>query len=93
LLHRTSAPLLLASALGSGDGLAALEEGFATGAMSAVEFVRELHAMWGVVAPEVSRRVFSEAPVLDNLSEVLADIRDRGERACLITMSPDYFAE
>jgi phosphoserine phosphatase len=93
LLHRTSAPLLLASALGSGDGLAALEERFATGAMAAVEFARELHAMWGVVAPEVSRRVFSEAPVLENLSEVLADIRARGERACLITMSPDYFAE
>jgi phosphoserine phosphatase len=93
LLHRTSAPLLLATALGNGDGLAAIEERFATGTMTAVEFARELHAMWGVVAPEVSGRVFSEAPILENLSEVLADIRARGERACLITMSPDYFAE
>lgn len=93
LLHRTSAPLLLARALGSGDGLARLEERFATGAMTAVEFARELHAMWGVVAPEVSSRVFSEAPVLENLSRVLADVHTRGERACLITMSPDYFAE
>lgn len=93
LLHRTSAPLLLAGALGSGDGLAALEERFATGAMTAVEFAPELHAMWGVVAREVSRRVFSDAPVLENLSEVLGDIRARGERACLISMSPDYFAE
>lgn len=49
--------------------------------------------MWGVVPPEVARRVFNEAPVLAHLSEVLADIRVRGERACLITMSPDYFAE
>jgi phosphoserine phosphatase len=93
LLHRTSGPVLLARALGSGDGLAALEERFASGAMTAVEFARELHTMWGVVAPEVARRVFSEAPVLKNLSEVLADIHARGERACLITMSPDYFAE
>ena len=31
--------------------------------------------------------------MLANVREVLADIRARGERACLITMSPDYFAE
>jgi phosphoserine phosphatase len=93
LLHGTSAPLLLAAALGGGDGLAVLEERFATGTMTALEFGRELHAMWGVVAPEIAQRAFSGAPVLDNLSPVLADIRARGERACLITMSPDYFAE
>jgi phosphoserine phosphatase len=93
LLHGTTAPLLLASALGGGDGLAVLEERFATGAMTALEFGRELHAMWGVVAPEIAQQAFSAAPVLDNLPQVLADIRAGGERACLITMSPDYFAE
>jgi phosphoserine phosphatase len=93
LLHGTTAPLLLARALGSSDGLAVLEERFATGAMTALEFGRELHTMWGVVAPEIAHQAFSAAPVLDNLSAVLADIHARRERACLITMSPDYFAE
>jgi phosphoserine phosphatase len=93
LLHGTTAPLLLASALGGSDGLALLEERFASGTMTAREFGRELHAMWGVVAPEIAQRAFSGAPVLKNIREVLADIRARGERACLITMSPDYFAE
>jgi phosphoserine phosphatase len=49
--------------------------------------------MWGVVAPAVSRQAFAAAPVLANVREVLADIRARDERACLITMSPDHFAE
>jgi phosphoserine phosphatase len=93
LLHGTTAPLLLAAALGGGDGLAALEQRFAGGTMTAVEFARELHGMWGVVAPENARRAFGCARVLDNLREVLGDIRARDERACLITMSPDYFAE
>jgi phosphoserine phosphatase len=49
--------------------------------------------MWGVVTPEIARQAFAAAPVLANIREVLADIRQRDERACLITMSPDYFAE
>ena len=38
-------------------------------------------------------QAFAAAPLLANVREVLADIRSRDERACLITMSPDYFAE
>jgi phosphoserine phosphatase len=93
LLHATTAPLLLAAALGSGDGLAALEARFASGATNTVEFARELYAMWGVVAPDVVQRAFGGAPVLDNLRTVLDDIRGHCEWSCLITMSPDYFAE
>ena len=93
LLHGTTAPVLLAAALGAEDALTALEERFATGAASTVEFARALHALWGVVTPETAQQAFAAAPVLGGLREVLADIHDRGERACLITMSPDYFAE
>jgi phosphoserine phosphatase len=45
------------------------------------------------VPSDVARRAFATAPLLANIREVLADIHGRGERACLITMSPDYFAE
>jgi phosphoserine phosphatase len=93
LLHGTSAPVLLAAALGQSDGLAALEERFASGATTAVEFAHEIHASWGIVPPDLVQRVFAQAPVLANVREVLDDIHARGERACLITMSPDYFAE
>ena len=70
-----------------------LEHRFATGAATAVDFARAMHEMWGVVPPEVARRAFVSAPLIENVREVLADIRLRGEVACLITMSPDYFAE
>jgi phosphoserine phosphatase len=93
LLHGTSAPVLLAAAHGRADALDALEEQFAAGTASAVEFARALHAMWGIVAPEIAEKAFASAPVLTNIREVLEDIHRRDERACLITMSPDYFAE
>jgi phosphoserine phosphatase len=93
LLHGTTAPILVAAALGRADALHALEERFAAGTATTVEFARALHDLWGVVTPAVARQAFAAAPVLDHLPEVLADIHARGERACLITMSPDYFAE
>ena len=93
LLRETSAPVLVAAALGRGDSLAELEQRFATGAATAVEFARALYQMWGVVPVEAARRAFASAPLLDNIREVVTDIHRREERACLITMSPDYFAE
>jgi phosphoserine phosphatase len=93
LLHGTAAPVLLAAALGQPDALVSLEARLASGGVTSVEFARELYGMWGVVAPEVARRAFAAAPLLANIREVLADIRGRDERACLITLSPDYFAE
>jgi phosphoserine phosphatase len=93
LLRQTSAPALVASALGRDDSLVELEERFATGAATAVDLARALHEMWGVVPNEIARRAFAAAPLLANIREVVADIHGRDERACLITMSPDYFAE
>ncbi len=93
LLHGTTAPVLLAGALGQPEALAALEERFSAGSATTVQFARALHDMWGVVAPELAQKAFAAAPLLANVREVLADIRARDERSCLITMSPDYFAE
>jgi phosphoserine phosphatase len=93
LLHGTTAPVLLAAAHGSQAALVALEERFASGSATTVQFARALHELWGVVTPEIAAQAFAAAPLLANVREVLADIRSRDERACLITMSPDYFAE
>lgn len=48
---------------------------------------------WGVVDAAVARRAFEAAPLVENIREVLADVHARGEHACLITMSPKYFAD
>jgi phosphoserine phosphatase len=93
LLPGTKASLLLAQALGMENALRALEERFAAGKHTSVEFAQNLHATWGVVPAATAANAFANAPLLDNVEAVLRDIRARGERACLITLSPDYFAE
>jgi phosphoserine phosphatase len=93
LVRRTSAPALVAAALGGNDSLLELEQRFDGGAATAAEFARALHQMWGVVSPDVARRAFLTAPLLENIREVVRDIHLRDEVACLITLSPDYFAE
>jgi phosphoserine phosphatase len=93
LLRGTTASLLVAAALGKGHFLESLEARLATGGMTAAEFARRLHAEWGLVPASAARGAFDTAPLLTNIAEVVADIHDRGELACLITMSPDYFAE
>jgi phosphoserine phosphatase len=93
LLRGTSAPVLLAAAHGQPDALEELEARFVAKTATAIDFAHELHRMWGVVEPEIAAQAFAAAPLIGNVREVLADIRERGERACLITMSPDYFAE
>jgi phosphoserine phosphatase len=93
LLHGTSAPLLLAAALGEVEALHDLERRFADGSATAVDFAHALHGWWGIVPDDVIAEAFAAAPLLANVREVLADLHARGEVACLITMSPDYFAE
>ena len=93
LVRRTSAPALVAAALGHDDWLLELEQRFDRGTATAADFARALHEMWGVVSPAVARRAFLTAPLLENIREVLDDIHARDEVACLITLSPDYFAE
>lgn len=93
LIHQTSGAMLLADALGRTDELMVLEAGFTDGSTTSLDMARALWAMWGVVNHEIVERAFSSAPVLDNVEAVLDDIHARGEHACLITMSPGYFAE
>ncbi len=93
LLPGVSAPGLVAAALGRDDSLVELEARFAAGAATSAQVAHALHEMWGVVPVDIARLAFDTAPRLDNIRQVLADIHDRDEHACLITMSPDYFAE
>ena len=93
LLQGTTAALLLAQVLGTENALRALEERFGAGKHAAVDFAQNLHATWGVVPAAAAVEAFANAPLLDNVEAVLRDIQARGERACLITLSPDCFAE
>ncbi|MDT0308085.1 HAD-IB family phosphatase [Streptomyces sp. DSM 44917] len=93
LLRGTSANLQVARHLGTEAELGAMEAGFAAGEMDTVAFSTALHALWrGRLTPAGVAAAFAASPWLNGIEEVCADIRRRGERSVVITMSPDFFA-
>lgn len=93
LLHGTTANLEIARARGDLDILIAMESAFTSGTMTTHEFSAELRRLWhDLTAAEVAE-IVAASPWIDGIAEVCDDIRGRGERSVLITMSPNFFAE
>lgn len=92
LLRDTTASLEIAKRLGCLPELIALEAAFGAGALDTRGFAAEICALWQDLTREVVAEAFTEAPWISGLADVLADIRRRGERSIVITMSPDFFA-
>ena len=93
LLHGTTAGMQIASRLGCLPELLDLEEAFAAGTVDTKAFSAAIAVLWQGITAEVVLEVFQASPWIAGLPEVLADVRDRGERSLVITMSPDFFAE
>ncbi|MFF1676907.1 HAD family hydrolase [Streptomyces sp. NPDC058256] len=93
LLRGTTASLEIARRLGCATDLVRLEESFATGAVDAFGFASEVCRLWRGLTPRITQEVFDRAPWIGGLREVLADIRRRGERSVVVTLSPDFFAD
>lgn len=92
LLPGTSASLQIARHPGCTQALADLEARFAGGLIDTRGFAAAIHQLWGGLTPHNITEVFGASPWLRGLPEVCADIRQRGERSVVITMSPDFFA-
>ncbi|GAA3083835.1 hypothetical protein GCM10020000_82610 [Streptomyces olivoverticillatus] len=93
LLRGTTASLQIARRLDCLPALLRLEAAFTSGAVDTRAFAAEICRLWQGLTPRVVRDVFAEAPWIDGLPEVLDDIRGRGERSVVVTMSPDFFAD
>ena len=92
LLRGTTASLEIAKALGCVDDLIQLEQAFGSGEMEARTFAKNVFRIWHTLTPEIVLDVVANAPWIDGIREVFADIRQRGEQSLVITMSPDFFA-
>jgi phosphoserine phosphatase len=92
LLLGTTASLQVARALGRVGDLVELETRFAAGDLDAPGFAVAVHAMWWDLTPGVVTTAFAVSPWLRGIEEVCSDIRRRGERSAVITLSPDFFA-
>jgi phosphoserine phosphatase len=92
LLKGTTASLQIARHLGCAKELAGLEAGFAAGETGTRGFAAAIHELWRSLTRQAVADVFGASPWLNGIPEVCADIRQRGERSVVITMSPDFFA-
>jgi phosphoserine phosphatase len=92
LLRGTSASLQVARALGDDRDLVALESRFARAEIDSLGFAATIAGLWSELTPEVVAAAFAAGRWLTGIADVCADIRRRGERSAVITMSPDFFA-
>jgi phosphoserine phosphatase len=92
LLPGTTASLELAAALGALDDLHALEAGFAAGDLDTRGFAGAVHELFGGLDAEQVTAAFGASRLLRRVADVFADIRARGERSLVVTMSPDFYA-
>jgi phosphoserine phosphatase len=92
LLEGTTASLQIARHLGSMAELVELEARFAAGEIDTRGFAAAIHELWRDLTPSAVADAFATSPWLTGIREVCADIRERGERSVVITMSPDFFA-
>ncbi len=92
LLIGTTACLEIAKVAGTLDQLHILEQKFAAGEIDAFGFAKNIGALWGMVDEQIVKKAFEATPKLDNIKAVTALIRRGGGTSCLITMSPDFYA-
>ncbi len=92
LLIRTTACIEIAKVSGTLGQLHILEQQFAAGEIDAFCFAQNIGAMWGLVDEQVIRTAFEATPKLANIRAVTDLIRRGGGKSCLITMSPDFYA-
>ncbi|MFC4907484.1 HAD family hydrolase [Actinomadura gamaensis] len=93
LLTGSTASLQIARHTGTEAELRELEARFAAGDIDTTAFSIALYGIWrdGLTAATVAS-AYAGSPWLRGIGEVCADIRARGERSLVITMSPDFFA-
>lgn len=92
LLIRTTACIEIAKISGTFDQLHLLEHQFASGDIDAFCFAQKIGALWGIVDDQIIRTAFDATPKLANIKAVTSLIRRGGGKSCLITMSPDFYA-
>jgi phosphoserine phosphatase len=93
LIHGSAAAVEISRQLGVEREIRELERGFGDGALSTAEFAERACALWAELTEAQVSAAFDGAPWLAGIREVWADIRARGERCAVISLSPGFFVE
>lgn len=93
LLPNSTASLEIAKKTGTVAELRHLENRFAAQELDTKMFAAEIHSLWGVLDEKVIRSAFEETTKMRRIDTVVGALAERGHKSCVITMSPDFFAE
>ncbi|WP_406060173.1 HAD-IB family phosphatase [Streptomyces sp. NBC_01077] len=92
LIRGSAAAVEISRQLGVDDEIAALEAGFLRG-LTPDEFAVRARELWSALTVDQVAAAFEGAPWLLGIRDVWADIRERGDRCAVISLSPDFFVE
>ncbi|QGZ49930.1 HAD-IB family phosphatase [Streptomyces sp. QHH-9511] len=93
LIRGSAAAVEISRQLGLSEEITALEQAFLLQGMTPDEFAVQARELWSALTPEHVTAAFEGAPWLAGIREVWADIRARGGRCAVISLSPDFFVE
>lgn len=91
LLPGTTASLEIAKCLGGQNWLDALELEFRNGLLDTKSFASALHAGWSHLTPDGVAAAFTAAPKLRNIKKTVDTLHEAGDKAVVLSMSPDFF--
>lgn len=94
LLYGSAAGIEISRQLGLGREIAELERGFVARELTPLQYAQRACDLWAAELTEVHvAAAFDSAPWLAGIREVWADIRARGERCAVISLSPSFFVD
>ncbi|MGH4034755.1 HAD family hydrolase [Actinomycetota bacterium Odt1-20B] len=93
LLHGTAAPVEISRQLGLEAEIVELEWLFVTRRIDSLEYAVRVHALWAELTEAQVAAAFEDAPWLSGIPETWAEIRERGDYAAVVSLSPSFFVE
>ncbi|MFC0601745.1 HAD family hydrolase [Streptomyces palmae] len=93
LIRGSAAAIEISRQLGVEREIGELERAFARGELTPGRFAELACELWEALTEAQVAAAFEQAPWLTGIREVWADIRARGERSAVISLSPGFFVE
>jgi phosphoserine phosphatase len=93
ILHGATSATLLADRLDIHAEVHELERALVANHITTGQFAQAIYDQWRRLDASGIRSLFDNAPWMDELGAVTADIRQRAEHSMVITMSPNFFAD
>lgn len=92
-MHGSAAAIEISRQLGLEREIGELERAFAARELTPARFAALAVELWRELTEEQVAAAFEGAPWMDGIRDVWAEIRARGERCAVISLSPGFFVE